>query len=108
MAGPPRRRSRPQALGTVLDRVLGDLGLERAVVVKRIADHWDTVVGPEAAAHCWPVGLRGTVLEAEVESPVWSQQLQLATPRILTALEELLGGDAPTDLRFRLGYTRRP
>jgi predicted nucleic acid-binding Zn ribbon protein len=41
-------------------------------------------------------------LEVAVDSSVWGQQLQLRTGEILAALRELLGDDAPAELRFRL------
>jgi predicted nucleic acid-binding Zn ribbon protein len=99
----PQRRSRPTAVRSVLDRVLGDLGLEAATRVVRLRERWEEAVGPEVARHCEPFALRGSVLEARVDSSVWCQQLQLERPRILAALRETFGDDAPADLRFRVG-----
>ena len=48
----------------------------------------------------------GEVLELEVDSPVWSQQLQLRKPELLAALERAFGADAPRELRFQVGYAR--
>ena len=105
-ARPPRRRGRPTALSDVVSQVLGDLGLESVAKAHRIGQVWTSVVGEQVAAHCRPVGLRGEVLEVEVDSPVWSQQLQLRKPEILAALAREVGGDAPRELRFQVGYVR--
>ena len=86
--------------------MLGDLGLDAAVSAFRIGELWEEAVGAEIASHCRPVAMRGEVLEAEVDSSVWCQQLQMERPRILQALREVLGDDAPKDLRLRVGYPR--
>ncbi len=104
---PARRRGRPTAVGDVVERVLGDLGLDDVARAHRIGSVWADAVGEQIAAHCRPLGLRGGVLELEVDSPVWSQQLQLRGPELLAALERALGSEAPSDLHFQVGYARR-
>ena len=103
---PPRRKGRPTALGDVVDLVLGDLGLDSVAKAHRIGQIWPAAVGEQIAAHCRPVGIRGEVLELAVDSPVWSQQLQMRKPEILAALARELGADAPRELRFQVGYVR--
>jgi predicted nucleic acid-binding Zn ribbon protein len=100
-----RRRKQPQRVGAVLEDVLSDLGLNAAVAAHRVGQHWEEAVGSEIARHCRPVAVRHGVLEAAVDSSVWCQQLQLQRPEILAALRQVLGDDAPEDLRFRVGQT---
>ena len=102
-----RRRSQPQAVGAVVGRVLGDLGLDAAAAAFQIGERWQQIAGAEAAEHCRPVAVRSGTLEVVVDSPVWVQQLQLRRPQLLAALREQLAEEAPTDLRFRVGYIRR-
>lgn len=102
----PGRRGRPTALGDVVGRVLGELGLDSVAKAHRIGQVWAEAVGEPIAAHCRPVGVRGEVLELVVDSPVWSQQLQLRKPELLEALARALGADAPRELRFQVGYVR--
>lgn len=104
---PPPRKGRPTALSSVVGQVLGDLGLDSVAKAHRIGQIWPEAVGEQVAAHCRPVALRGEVLELAVDSPVWSQQLQMRKPEILKALGRLLGTDAPRELRFQVGYVRR-
>ncbi len=84
------------------------MDLERAISSAEIAEIWPEIVGPEVAAHSRPTGVRGDVLHAEVESSVWSQQLQPQIPAILRALRGRLGARAPRELRFRVGYNPAP
>lgn len=101
---PPRRAGRPTALADLVGRVLGELGLDSVAQAHQIGQVWSQVVGADVAAHCRPIGLRGRVLEVSVDSPVWSQQLQLRKPEILLALARALGSGAPDELRFQVGY----
>ena len=103
MSGPRRPKARPEAVGALIDRVLADLGAGPTARAVRIADHWEAAVGPEVARHSRPVAIRGDVLEVEVDSSVWSQQLQLMQPEILAALRETVGGDAPSEVWLRVG-----
>ena len=103
-----KRRSTPQAIGPVVGQVLGDLGLDAAIAAFRIGELWEEAVGEEIARHCRPVAVRGGVLEAEVDSSVWCQQLQMERVQLLAALKQALGDDAPSDLRLRVGYSRHP
>lgn len=96
-----------QPVGPLVERVLGELGLDRVSRAHRIGAQWEQIVGPQLAAHCRPLGLREERLEIQVDSPVWSQQLQLRTPDLLRRLREHLGPDAPRELRFQVGYAPR-
>ena len=82
---------------------MSDLGLTDTARVMQIAACWEEAVGREIADHCRPTALRGGMLEATVDSSVWCQQLQLQAPEILQALRRVLGEDAPSDLRLRVG-----
>jgi predicted nucleic acid-binding Zn ribbon protein len=103
-----RRKSKLTSLDAVLGSVLDDLGIEGAQLAFRLAEGWEQAVGAEIARHCRPVAIRHGVLEAEVETSTWAQQLQLQRGEILASLRELLGDEAPSDVRFRVGYSRRP
>jgi predicted nucleic acid-binding Zn ribbon protein len=99
----PRGPSDPTRVGAVVGRVLDDLGFGAARLAMQVQERWSDLVGPEAAAHSGPEGLRGSILEVRVDASVWGQQLQLHSAEILRGLRELLGERAPTQLRFRVG-----
>jgi predicted nucleic acid-binding Zn ribbon protein len=98
-----RGRRAPEALGRLIPSLLRDLGMDETARVLRIAERWEEAVGPEVARHCRPETLRGEVLEARVASSVWCQQLQLRAPEILAGLRRVLGEQAPSKLRLRVG-----
>ncbi len=102
-----RRKGRFEAVGDLVGQVLGELGLDGVALAHRIGAEWEAIVGPQVAAHCRPRGLRGDVLEIEVDSPVWSQQLQLRGPDLLARLADRFGREAPRELHFQVGYARR-
>ena len=97
------RKSQPEPVGALIAQVLEDLGATDGARVMQIAERWEEAVGPDIARHCRPTGLRGTVLEASVDSSVWCQQLQLQAPSILEALRSTFGDAAPSELWFRVG-----
>ena len=101
-----RRKGTPTPVGDLIGKVLSELGLDGVAKAHQIGARWEEVVGPQVAVHCRPLGIRGEVLELEVDSPVWSQQLQLRKPELLAALERVFGKDAPKELRFQVGYAR--
>ncbi|HEX5067857.1 MAG TPA: DUF721 domain-containing protein [Myxococcota bacterium] len=96
----------PENVGTLVPRVLRDLGLETSAKVVYIAERWERWVGPEVARRCRPTALRGEVLELEVESSAWCQVLQMRRPEMLAALRRELGGRAPRELWLRVGAGR--
>ncbi|MEE8508763.1 MAG: DUF721 domain-containing protein [Myxococcota bacterium] len=98
-----RSRGRFEPIGSLLPRVMNDLGLADTARVMQIAARWEEAVGREIAEHCRPTALRGDLLEATVDSSVWCQQLQLRVPEILEGLRRVLGEEAPSDLRMRVG-----
>ena len=100
---PVRPKSRPQAVGELVNRVLSDLGASATARAVRIADRWEEAVGREIADHSQPVAIRGEVLEVSVDTSVWCQQLQLRTPEILAALRRVVGEDAPSEVWLSLG-----
>lgn len=105
--GGSRRKGRFESVGKLVGQVLGDLGLDGVALAHRIGTQWPEIVGPQIAAHCRPLGIRGGVLELQVDSPVWSQQLQLRKTDLLAKLAEHFGNEAPRELRFQVGYARR-
>jgi predicted nucleic acid-binding Zn ribbon protein len=101
-----KKRSEPQAMGSVLEGVLKTLDIDLAAPSAEIGRDWEQIVGGEVARHCRPIGMKAGVLHVEVDSSVWCQELQLRSPETMTALRKRLGKSAPTDLRLRVGYSR--
>jgi predicted nucleic acid-binding Zn ribbon protein len=90
-------------VGAVLPRVLEELGFGAARLAMRAQECWPALVGAEAAAHSSVESLRGRTLDVRVDASVWAQQLSLRSREILAGLGELLGDEAPAELRFHIG-----
>ncbi len=98
-----RGASRPEALATLIPKVLEEAGLSEASLTMRVLRIWDEALGPVLAAHCRPEGVRRGTLHARVRDSAWMQRLQMEKPRVLSSLAEALGADAPENLRLRIG-----
>ena len=98
-----RRSGPPERVGSLVPRVLSDLGLDESARALRIQEGWADAVGAEVASHCQPVALRNGILEARVDSSAWCQALRLRAPELLDGLARALGDDAPRELWLRLG-----
>ncbi len=101
-----RRRGKPRdpaRIGSVVHRVLGELGYDAEAPGLLLSRGWEGVVGVEAALHCEPVDLNGDLLEVRADSPAWSQHLQLHRDEILARVAELLPANPPTRMRMRIG-----
>jgi hypothetical protein len=77
----------------------------------RVLGVWDTVVGPEIAAHTSGAHLRDGELVIYVDSPVWATELASVSEKLRTSLNEALGEDLVTSVRFvvsrRVGEEQR-
>ncbi len=62
---------------------------------------WDQLVGEQIAARARPLRLRNSILEVQVDHPVWMQQLQMLKPQILKKINERIPQAAITDIYLR-------
>jgi len=79
-------------------RVAKRVGLPAASELVRI---WPQTVGETIAANAWPARLnRKGELQVNTSSATWAFELKHLAPRILSKLEQELGGECPSELRF--------
>lgn len=95
-----------QSVGSVLDRVLADLGLEPALRGWRAVETWPRVVGPRIAARTRAVAFRDGTLHVEVEGSAWLHEIGFLKRDLLRRLHEALGSDEVKELRFTTARTR--
>jgi predicted nucleic acid-binding Zn ribbon protein len=94
------RRRAPRPAGGALQAAL-----RRAAPKTRLAAVqavWVEAVGERVAAAAKPVSERDGAVVIACSDPVWTQELDLMQDRLLVALRERLGADAPRSLRFRV------
>ena len=94
------QRAREEALlsahkpvGRLLDSLpaFKRLGLNEALFFLR--QHWAQFAGEALAGHSLPRSLKDGVLEVQVDSPLFRQELTYAGPRILRIAQDHLGED---------------
>lgn len=95
-AGPDERD--PQPIGKVAAGLFAERGWERPVAEARVFADWATLVGPEIASRCKPVGLRDGELRLAAESTAWATQLRLLSSTLLAKLVAELGPTVVTRL----------
>ncbi|HXB97184.1 MAG TPA: DUF721 domain-containing protein [bacterium] len=80
-------------VGRLLDRLpaFKRLGLNEALFFLR--QHWPQFAGEALAGHSTPRSLKDGVLEVQVDSPLFRQELTYAAPRILRIAQDHLGED---------------
>lgn len=94
--GPDERD--PQPIGKVAAGLFAERGWERPVAEARVFADWATLVGPEIASRCKPVGLRDGELRLAAESTAWATQLRLLSSTLLAKLVAELGPNVVTRL----------
>ena len=100
---PGRRRGSTESLGSLLPKLLDEVGLGATASAVAVIRAWDEALGPEFRAHCRPDGVRNGVVHARVRDSAWMQRIQLEKPRIFARLRAALGEGAPRELRLRIG-----
>ncbi|MCE2422068.1 MAG: DUF721 domain-containing protein [Gemmatimonadetes bacterium] len=83
------RRARPPAgVSSVLDDVLGGLGIKERLEQSRTAARWSEVTGPRIAAKTRVRGIRRDGLVVEVKNAAWLTQLGMMKRDLLERLNE--------------------
>ena len=97
--GPGPGADDPQKLGSLVSSLVAHQDWTAHTRVGSVFGRWDSLVGPDIAAHCRPRSLSEGELLVVAESTAWATQLRLLAPTILGRLREGVGGDVVTKLR---------
>lgn len=92
----------PEEVGSLLDALFRRRNWQRRLGLHALFSFWDETVGEEIAGRAQPDLIRGTVLWVRVSDSIWMQQLNLTRTLLLAKLNERLGEDKLTDIRFRI------
>ena len=96
----PRHRTELQPLASILGQTLHRAGLGRVVLLSRIMQHWEDIVGPQLAAVAQPASVRSHVLFITVADAIWLQQLMFYQSQLLHNLRQALGDVSISRLHF--------
>lgn len=94
---------KPESVGSILQRLLRSLDLDRAVDEHRALALWPEAVGPALAAKTRAVAVLRGRLTVEAKSPVWANECRMMSPQIREKLNRTLGADAIKSISFRVG-----
>jgi hypothetical protein len=98
-----------ERIGKGVERELSRSGSGQALALSHVTTAWPEAVGDAVARQAWPlrVGRDGT-LHIATTSATWAFELDRLAPEIHSRLAALLGDEAPSALRFRVGPVPEP
>jgi len=98
-----RRRSKPTAVGEVLEGYLARAGLAQRLKQAQVVPEWPRLVGPQIAAVTSPESVRpdGTLF-VRVATSGWMNELQLMTPQIMARVNAGRGPGRIRTIRWLL------
>ena len=95
-----RRRSAPKRLGSLIDGILGRMGLASTLDGWRVVNAWPDIVGDKVARVSKPIRYEDNTLLVSVPDAGWRQELHLQIDMILEKIHELPGGKVVKNIRF--------
>ena len=78
-----RKYGIPQDLGSALEGFMRALGRPEQLLLTRLWQHWDMVMGPELSGLAWPLGQRNGTLLVGGEDAMAMQELSLMADEML-------------------------
>ncbi len=96
------RRQNTTRIGDIIKEVIRNEGLEEGLLIARVADAWDTVVGPEIASVTLNkfYDFKIKCLTCKIGSSVLRTQLYASRGEIIKRINLELGGDFLKTLRL--------
>ena len=94
-----------QRIGELIAAAARHLGLEEELRLARARTTWEAIVGervPAAAGESHLVGIDGSALLVEADTPTVGQELRLRSAELLGAFRGSPGGFAASSLRIRV------
>ncbi len=93
-------RKKPQPLGSILDRVVREDGLETPLLQKRVVDMWDDAAGAFAARHTTEKYIKNQTLVIRVDSPALRSDLSMRRAALVGELNRRAGAFVISDIRI--------
>lgn len=93
-------------IGTVLEKSLKKLRLEKGIKQWKILDIWDKVVGEQIAAVTRPGYVKGKILYIFVRDSIWLQELIFLERMIIEKLNNKIGDNIIESIYFKIDTER--
>jgi predicted nucleic acid-binding Zn ribbon protein len=100
---PSRKKNYPVTAAETLRQLLHNLGVDYILKRHAIWSRWEEIVGEKIASHTHPDFISGKSLFIIVDHPTWMHQLNFLKEQLLVKINEVLGTQPVSDIRFRLG-----
>jgi len=91
-----------ESLGSVLEGLLRETGIQKELTLYRLIEHWQAVVGPQIASHTAPQTLRFHTLTLGVDSAPWMNQLLFFKKEMIEKTNRFLGKPLLKEICFRM------
>ncbi|GIV58734.1 MAG: DUF721 domain-containing protein [Bacteroidetes bacterium] len=91
----------PRRLGSLLDALINDLGIQRQLDEARTIEAWAYIAGPHINAVTEKVWVRGDQLFVKVTRAAWRHELHHARKRWRDRLNQHLGAPLVREIIFR-------
>ena len=91
----------PQSLGSVIDALLRQLGIQTKLKQYDIVDVWGSIVGAQIASVTSIDKIEKNVLVVKVTAAPWRTELTFRKSEILDKIHAAMNSDAIKDIRFR-------
>lgn len=95
-------------LGRLLRDGLKRFHLEKGVRERKAVSLWEHAAGPAVAAVTQAGTVRDGVLYIITRSSAWSQELSLLREQLMARINDELGAEAITDIRFQVKRLKKP
>lgn len=89
-------------VGSILDKVMQDLGLSKRYSEQKAVLFWKKLVGKRILKKTKPLYARNGKLVVEVENSVWMNELLFLKPKIIEKLNSEIGKCVIEDIVFLL------
>jgi len=93
-------------IGTVLEKSLKKLRLDKGVKQCKVLDIWDGVVGEQIAVVTRPRYIKGKTLYIFVRDSIWLQELKFLERMIIEKLNNKVGGKIIENIYFKIDTER--
>ena len=98
------RTPEPVPIGDVLDRLMQEDELNRALPIATLTRRWPELVGERLGGATWPVTVEGGILTVRAADGPWGSQARYLSEQIRDRADEALGGGVVHRVRVVVGW----
>jgi predicted nucleic acid-binding Zn ribbon protein len=99
-------KEQPRAIKDVVSAILEGLRNKEPSLEEKLLQEWKRVVKSNIVRHSKPITCKGSRVVINVDSSNYLYELNLQKETILIRLQERLGEDKVSEIRFRIGGIR--